>query len=331
MDKITRSFVEEYSSENDLDTVEDDKKFEYFANYIVTSSVYTDRFEPDSVSVAGGNDAQIDGIAIIVNGVLIEDKDEVADLAQTNGYIEAHFVFVQAKRSSNFDMSSLGLFGFGVKQFFSDSPQVIFNAQITEKLSVMNEIYNRSSKFKSKPTCGLFYVSTGKWVGDTNLNAIISSVKSELDGINLFSKVEYNPIDADLIHKLYKATKNSIVGEITFSDKVVMPEIPGVTQAYLGYVPALEFLKLIEDENGNLIKSLFYDNVRDWQEYNKVNSEMRDAIQNSETRLRFILMNNGITIIAKDLEPVGNKFHLTDYQIVNGCQTSNVLFDQKNI
>ena len=39
-------------------------------------------------------------------------------------------------------------------------------------------------------------------------------------------------------------------------------------------------------------------------------------------------MNNGVTIIAKTLRATGNRFHIEDYQIVNGCQTSHVLYDQ---
>ena len=38
-------------------------------------------------------------------------------------------------------------------------------------------------------------------------------------------------------------------------------------------------------------------------------------------------MNNGITIIARHLQPTGNTFHIEDFQIVNGCQTSHVLFE----
>lgn len=40
-------------------------------------------------------------------------------------------------------------------------------------------------------------------------------------------------------------------------------------------------------------------------------------------------MNNGITIITRGLNRVGDVFTLTDYQIVNGCQSSNVLFEQR--
>lgn len=37
----------------------------------------------------------------------------------------------------------------------------------------------------------------------------------------------------------------------------------------------------------------------------------------------------GVTIIARTLRATGNRFHVEDYQIVNGCQTSHVLFDQR--
>ena len=36
-------------------------------------------------------------------------------------------------------------------------------------------------------------------------------------------------------------------------------------------------------------------------------------------------------MIAKTVRATGNKFHIEDYQIVNGCQTSHVLFDNRNL
>lgn len=41
-------------------------------------------------------------------------------------------------------------------------------------------------------------------------------------------------------------------------------------------------------------------------------------------------MNNGITVIAKTVRPTGNKMYIEDYQVVNGCQTSHVLYDQRD-
>jgi len=105
--------------------------------------------------------------------------------------------------------------------------------------------------------------------------------------------------------------------------------VPGVKEAHLGFLPASEFLKLIQDDGGEIISGLFYDNVRDWLDSNPVNDEIRITL-GSSTRARFVLMNNGITIIARNLQPVGNKFLIEDFSIVNGCQTSHVLFGEKD-
>ena len=42
---------------------------------------------------------------------------------------------------------------------------------------------------------------------------------------------------------------------------------------------------------------------------------------------RFGILNNGITIIASDVRVQNDKISIENYQIVNGCQTSNVLFE----
>lgn len=60
-------------------------------------------------------------------------------------------------------------------------------------------------------------------------------------------------------------------------------------------------------------------------------AEIQASLQKPEQRSRFALMNNGVTIIAKTVRATGNKFHIEDYQIVNGCQTSHVLFDNRDI
>ncbi|HEY1248282.1 MAG TPA: AIPR family protein, partial [Nitrososphaera sp.] len=167
-------------------------------------------------------------------------------------------------------------------------------------------------------------------VGDENLEARRRAAIADLSSLRLFRDVDFIPVDADAIQKLYHQTKNAITREFTFSERTVIPEIPGVTEAYLGLVPATEFLSLIQDENGELIKSIFYDNVRDWQDYNPVNTEIKETLSSNSLKSRFVLMNNGITVIAKTLRATGNKFHIEDYQVVNGCQTSHVLYGERD-
>lgn len=55
---------------------------------------------------------------------------------------------------------------------------------------------------------------------------------------------------------------------------------------------------------------------------------MSESLKKGDVNL-FAAMNNGITVIAKGLITTGTNVHLSDYQIVNGCQTSNVL--QQNL
>jgi hypothetical protein len=79
-----------------------------------------------------------------------------------------------------------------------------------------------------------------------------------------------------------------------------------------------------------MLNNIFEDNVRDFQGYNSVNSEIKKTIENKTEQDCFAVLNNGITIIAKKIEPIGDELEIFDYQIVNGCQTSYVLFDNKN-
>jgi hypothetical protein len=45
---------------------------------------------------------------------------------------------------------------------------------------------------------------------------------------------------------------------------------------------------------------------------------------------RFLLMNNGVTIIARSLKQIGDKVIIEDFQVVNGCQTSYAVFNSRD-
>ena len=330
MDRITKALLDEFSKEHDILKLDEDKRFEHFSSYLTVGRFLSETFDTSDIVTGSGGDTGIDGIATIINGSLVSDADLVDEYAERNGYLDVDFLFVQAERSSGFDSAKIGQFGFGVQDFFEDKPKLPRNAAVTSAASVMAAAYARSSKFKrGNPTCKLYYVTTGCWVGDATLEARRKTVVDDLKTLGLFSVVEFSPIDADSIQRLHRESQNSVAREFEFPQRTVVPEIEQVNEAYLGLLPALEFLRLIEDENGDILKSMFYDNVRDWQEYNPVNSEMRDTLVSDELRSRFALMNNGVTIIAKTLRTTGNRFHIEDYQIVNGCQTSHVLHEQK--
>lgn len=328
MDRIVQSYIDDFLKSQQIDEKDSSKQFEMFSSYCAVAQQYTEVFDLNDILTGAGGDCGIDGIAIIANGTIISSKEEVDDLIELNkGLSDMLFVFIQSKTSSGFSSGEMGTFGAGVVDFFSETPQFVRNQFIQEKSDLINYIFSKAVHFKSKPCCFLYYVTTGKWVDDQNCVARKNMIIHDLEELDLFKEVQFIPVDVKLIQKYYRNTIDVIETEIDFSQKVLLPDIPKIKQSYLGYVDYEEYLKLIVGDNGEIRKNVFYDNVRDYQGDNEVNIEIAETIKSASNK--FILLNNGVTIICKKLTNLRNKFTLTDYQIVNGCQTSHVLYYNK--
>jgi AIPR protein len=329
MDRITKTLVEDFLDSLELKPGEPSSDFEKFVNYTIISKEYTKTFDVDTVTVGSGNDTGIDGIGIIVNGHLIDYVDEIDDLLEKNGYLEATYVFIQSKTSSGFNGSEINNFAFGVKDFFSEQPGLVRNEDIAKCVEISDYLLRKASYFRENPICKMYFVTTGSWSEDQNHVAIIENAKRELKAFNIFESISFFPFGANEIGKLYRQSKSSISATFIFANKVTLPDLPGITEAYYGILPFSEFKNLLVDEDDKIL-NIFDDNVRDFQgENNPVNQVIRGTITGDKSEL-FTVLNNGVTIVANSLRPSGNNFTVTDYQIVNGCQTSNVLFNQRH-
>lgn len=329
MDRITKTLVEDFLTSLELKPGDTYSDFEKFVNYTIISKEYTKTFDIDTVTVASGNDTGIDGIGIIVNGHLIDYIDEIDDLLGKNGYLEATYIFIQSKTSSGFSGSDINNFAFGVKDFLSEQPGLVRNEDITRCVEISDYLLGKASYFRQNPICKLYFVTTGVWSEDQNHIAIIENAKKELKAFNIFENIYFSPFGANEIGKLYRQSKSSISATFIFANKVTLPDLPGITEAYYGILPFSEFKNLLIDEDDKIL-NIFDDNVRDFQgENNSVNQVIKETITGDKSEL-FTVLNNGVTIVANSLRPSGNNFTVTDYQIVNGCQTSNVLFNQRH-
>jgi len=148
MDRITKSLLDNFISNNNLEKVVEETAFERFTGYLMTSKHFTETFSSDDIHVGAGADCGIDSISIIVNGCLVVDPDEIEDLETTNGYIDATFIFNQAERSSSFDTQKLGNFGFGVKDFLSENPKLPQNDGLKLKAKIINEVLSEVVNLK---------------------------------------------------------------------------------------------------------------------------------------------------------------------------------------
>lgn len=328
MDKITRTLLEDFVTENELERLNESKQFEYFVNYVVISKLHRSSFELDSLDTGDGGDGAIDGLAVIVNGRLVTDVQELEDIVEESGYLDCDVAFIQSKMSSKFEGSDIGSFIFGVKDFIADEPKLVHNDRVKKLKEIWEKVISKSSyMIHRRPNCKLYYVTTGKWVDDQNLKAVILSGSQEIEDSGLFEDILFEPYGASELQKLYHETRNKLSSTITFQNRITLPDIGGVKEAFLGILPFKEFLKLIQDSNESMY-NIFYDNVRDFQGDNGVNAKIKSTLSEGKFDL-FCVLNNGVTIVATSLTPAGNKFTLRDYQVVNGCQTSHVLHQSK--
>jgi hypothetical protein len=176
----------------------------------------------------------------------------------------------------------------------------------------------------------MYYVTTGEWTNDPHLTGRINAETTSLKALQMFSRAGFLPVDASRLRLYYQELRRKVAREIQFERYAVFPAISGVRQAYIGVLPCTEYFRLITDSEGELQRSLFYENVRDYQGENLVNQEILFTLNHPDWRERLAVLNNGVTIVAKSVNQVGNTFRLQDFQIVNGCQTSHVLFRSRD-
>lgn len=326
MDRITQSMVESFKNNQGLDVDDTSLLFEYFVNYCVVNSVYgVDDFDLEDITT--GNKTQgIDGIAIIVNQKLINTIDDIDTLIEYNKSISVKFVLIQSKTSSSFDNTEISNLMTYTRLFFGDDMSIFHTLEMQRFIELKDYIFSKGDKLRKNPELLLYYVTLGTWTGDRNLDAVIEVGKHSLRDTNLFSNIDFLACGSEQIQNLYRKTKEKLKATFNFEKRITMYSISDGEVGYSGVLPFKEFKKLIIDDNGS-IKAVFEDNIRDYLGPDQdVNKNISDTIRSGNVN-SFSMLNNGITIVASAISISGDIATIEDYQIVNGCQTSNILIE----
>ncbi len=86
---------------------------------------------------------------------------------------------------------------------------------------------------------------------------------------------------------------------------------------------------LVDDDDPQVLaERIFESNVRGFVLDSPVNEDIAKSLQNPEDEPNFWLLNNGVTIIAAKTSPAHRMLTIEDPQIVNGLQTSRIIFDR---
>ncbi len=134
MDLVTTNLVDSFREEQGFSSLLAlPTLFEHFANYCVASSEYPEEFDVEDLHVAGGNDLQLDDVMVIVNGVLVDSVEEVDDLIKTNKFLDADFVFVQAKTGGDFSGAEISNMFYGIRDLFAQAATMPRNDLLAQK------------------------------------------------------------------------------------------------------------------------------------------------------------------------------------------------------
>ena len=326
MDRITNSLMDRFSKDFELHIKKVETLFEYFTNFCAASNENgTDNLRIEELTT--GNSSQgIDGIAVVVNGRFVYNVEDIKELLRLNKTLRVKFVLSQAKTSESFSNTEMLNFFHFVNVFFSEDTSVFTTEEMANFIELKNFIFDHAPELENNPTLVMYYFTTGVWQENDDANTTIDATRKALASLNLFSKIDVKMCGADDIQQLYRKTYTELTTTFKFEKRVTMYSVNENEIGYCGVIPFSEFSKIILDETGSL-KAVFEDNIRDFLGMNtEVNKAIEETLK-SENVNSFSMLNNGIMIVANASKLSGDILTLIDYQIVNGCQTSHVLYE----
>lgn len=331
---ILKNNVDELARDFEYQELGQPKQFERFCNYCVVSKNFFGRFSP-SVVTTEEDDASLDGLAIIVDGDLIttvDDANETFKTHKTN--LPVDVIFSQVKSGEQFRKEEIANFKMGLEDFLSLDPKLPNGKFNTEAIEILKVVLQNLKKVRNRrPNCHVYYCTSGVYSGEKEIQASFEIIERYLGETEFFSAVSVTPLGRSELIRLYSELSEKNEAKLQLIDYFGMPAMPGIPQSYVAIVNARRFVEgLLEDADGNLRESVFEENVRSFLgNKNDVNAAIQETLKNSEKKSLFSVLNNGITIVAPELTltPNTKELHLTNYQIINGCQTSSTLQENK--
>lgn len=326
MNPVVKAQLNAFASVNSNAALTESELFEVFSIFAVSNGILTDNIDPFSAHLQA-HEFGLDGLAIMVQGELCRTSDEVTSILEIGKAHAVEFNLFQAKISESLDYGELSKFFDGAYQFFEGS-YVTPTEQLLDLMAAKDAVY--ATPLKRNPTVRLYFTNTGSGQVSLQIESLVEATRARLQSLNIFEAVEIEILGAKELQAGYRSATNSISASIEINRPITLPEHPAVQQAFLGYVSAGQLVNLVtlpteEGDARKINKAVFFDNIRDFDPKSEINLGILKEIE-AGAQSSFIFKNNGVTVVAREIGRKGDTFDLDDFQVVNGCQTSNILF-----
>ncbi|MEA2105856.1 MAG: AIPR family protein [Bacteroidota bacterium] len=198
--------------------------------------------------------------------------------------------------------------------------------------TLLNEEGDYIDNLTDTPRVSLYYLSarTNHNIEDDILNIEKQKITQRKEIENRFALNDIYFWQKDIIKDKYGNISKLHSVQIQFHKNVQLEEKDEVKISLLASIKFSELKKLILTKDENIREKLFIDNVRTFIGETPVNLDIKKTLNDPKYNQYFIFLNNGLTIICDNLERHQVKqdvYNLKYPRIINGCQTTNILFD----
>lgn len=329
--RVVQSHLKDFCSKYSI-TKDEAKSFEAFVNYSAFRELCAESIDPSDL-IYEGDDPGIDGVMIFLDDVYVSSSEEVEDFfASRKRDVDGTIIFTQAKSGENWEKKEINTFQSAVQDFLSTEHAYPHSEYMSSAREVFDSVIQNVGKLRGgKPKAICYFANTARVAQDKEILAAREAMRSSLADTGLFRLTEVELLDRDKVVDLWTAAEGQIEATLRVLGSAAFPKAPEIEEGYVVTVKAKDFIEqILSDQNGRLRQRIFEENVRDFIGlHGEINSEMSATLQDEIKKKRFGVLNNGVTIISPDIRLTGFDIFLRDFQIVNGCQTSNVLFENR--
>lgn len=320
---LLESLIEqEFQNNDNYSSISD--YFEFFsASQILKNQGLSDD-EVDNGIVGKGLDGGCDSIYLFLNNLLIT-PDVVEHISAPKDSI-LEMIIIQSKKTTSFGEDAVMKWKTISGNLLDLSKTTTdfmtrYNADVLEAFTMFRDTYTRLITSRVKLKFKFYYATLA-----SELHPNVIQQAEELKGIikGLFPNavVEVTFVDSDALFDMYNAVIENRVN-LKFADIPISPN----QKNYIALVDLKSYFNFIVNDEGDVKKSFFDSNVRDYQGKNNVNSSISETLHRADDN-DFWWLNNGVTVLASEATLVNNReLQIVNPEIVNGLQTSMEIYN----
>jgi hypothetical protein len=308
-------------------------EFEAFVSEVALADHSLTDAEIDAGLVGGSRDGALDAVYVFVNTVLItEDSALITDSSIAATYRDpvVELWLVQAKESAGFSDNAIILARAGSLDLLAlDRDETALLGKYSEEVIVATRLFVQvmDRLLLSSPTVEIKFV-----YGSTADSAPIH--ENVIGSMRDYEAAIATAIRGARVEGITQGAEDMVAymerrptyDKLPLVAKELLPVGDGPEGSFVLLVTLGRYIEFLTDQNGKYRAYLFTDNVRDYDRGAKVNKEIVETLNDTDSP-EFWWLNNGVTIIGSKVEAPSKRVVIDDVQIVNGLQTSQSIWE----